>query len=255
MIALMGAVREEVGFLKRRLGLSCVLRRPPLYVYAGDSRHPDLLLVQMGMGRQRAEEATYLVLDAYPVDALVSFGFAGGLREDVEIGDVILCRDVRCLDASGQEDAAQDSDADLLASASKALETAGVRFRYGRCVSGTSVVSDPTVKRDLGALTQAAIVDMESGWMASCAAKRSVPFLTVRVVSDRLEDPLPPISGGAVDAGWRTRVRIAGQVFGNPRRLRPLIRLARNVQLARKNLEHAMRVCITAWETAKEEGR
>ena len=100
MIAIIGAVREEVRPLARRLEMSCIEQRGALRVYRHAAPCGDVLLVQSGMGREHAETACEHMIDAYAVDGLLSIGFSGALRDDLSAGDLVLCSGV-CLGANG----------------------------------------------------------------------------------------------------------------------------------------------------------
>ncbi len=248
MIAIIGAVREEVRPLARRLGMSCIEQRGSLHVYRRAASCGDVLLVQSGMGREHAETACEHVLDAYAVDGLLSIGFSGALTIDLSIGDLVLCSDVR-IDAAGScEGSAAPIGDPLKRRIAHALEEAEAAVCIGRCITCTDVVATPADKRTLAGVWDADIVDMEAGWIARIAAREALPFAALRVVSDRVGDPLPPLGGEALDHGGVSRWRIAVHAAYHPRSLAALLRLAGNVRKAQRSLSYAVDVIVNEWE-------
>ena len=62
--------------------------------YYLSKKHPDVVLVEGGIGRQRASEATRQLAERYELELIVSAGFAGGVQEGLSTGDVCLCERV-----------------------------------------------------------------------------------------------------------------------------------------------------------------
>ena len=195
MIALLGALREEVSGLRRQMSLVEVLAEPTCHVYRGEYRGKDVLLAQTGVGRQRVETATKLILERYSVTTLVSLGFAGALAAQLRVGDMVVCSTLHCATGPIQEATrprSYRSDEGLLRLATQALEDTGVRFCIGSGVTVPQLVSSPEKKQELGGAFQAHIVDMESYWIARIASDRQIPFVAVRAISDTERDTLPP---------------------------------------------------------------
>lgn len=239
MIALLGALREEVSGLQKQMGLLEVLAGPTCRLYRGEYRGRDVLLAQTGMGRQSAETATKLVLERYTVDTLISLGFAGALTEEFEVGDAVICAKLYCASEPVQEAArprAYCSDDGLLRLAAQALEGTSVRGRTGSGVTVPRLVCSPEERRELGRAFHADIVDMESYWIAQIASGRQVPFVAVRTISDTWQDSLPPFDQMMTVEGrlkWRA---IFSHFFHHPQHLTVLLTLSQNARRARENL-------------------
>jgi len=253
MIAIIGAVREEVQPLARRLELSCIEQRGSLYVYRHAASRGDVLLVQSGMGREHAEEACEHVIGAYPVDELLSIGFSGALRDGLSAGDVLLCSDVRIDEEACGDGSRATSDDQLTQRIAHTLELAGTPVGTGRCITCANVLSTPAGKHALADRWGVDVVDMEAGWIARIAARNTIPFAALRVVSDRVGDTLPPLGDGSVDLGRVSRCRIAVRAACRPRSLAALLRLAVNVRRAQRSLARAVDAIVDVW-TRSEEG-
>jgi adenosylhomocysteine nucleosidase len=227
MLVVMAAMRQEVSALR---GCTAAGSVEGCRLFRAGHGDKEVLVVQTGVGRENVERSARAILGKYPVSALVSFGFGGGLTDGLNIGDIVLCSD---LCAEGSPSCLCDSGL---------LEAAGhVDGGRNRVVRGTGVsVGQPAateaMKRTLAAAFKADSVDMESYWVGRIATEKRVPFLTVRVVSDTVRDSLPEMEG-MLGGGGKIRWRglLAG-IISHPGRLLPMLRLYRNMKKAGTSL-------------------
>ena len=248
MIAFLGALREEVSGLQRQMGLEEVFAGPTCHLYGGEHRGKDILLAQTGMGRQRAETATELVLERHSVTALISFGFAGALTEELEVGDLLICETLHCapgptLEATGPR--SYSSDDGLLRLATGALGGTTPRFRIGSGVTVPHIVRSPEERRELGRAFHADIVDMESYWIARIASDRQIPFVAVRAISDTWQDNLPPFDQMTTSDGGLKWKEASSYFLRRPQHLAKLLTLSHNARRARDSLT-ACADCLVA---------
>src|SRR5262249_16404406 len=142
-----------------------------------------VLVVQTGVGVAATEKALAWLLSQprvgdvpYRPRLVLSAGYAGALREDEQIGDIILATDV--MDTAG-----------TIRSTTWPGELPAGEWRppirRGRLLTVAQLVGDPAAKRELGAKHDAVAVDMESAVVAAMCAKRGVPFGCLRANSDR----------------------------------------------------------------------
>jgi adenosylhomocysteine nucleosidase len=248
MIALLGALKEEVSDLRRQMGLEKVHAEPARHLYRGEHRGRDAVLVQTGMGRERAETATKLVLERYPVTVLVSLGFAGALTEDLKVGDVVVCSTLFCAEGRGQgatKPISYCSDDGLLRHATEALEGTAVRFCLGSGVTVPQVISTPEERRELRKAFDAHVVDMESYWIARIASDKRIPFVEIRSISDTPRDSLPPL-GQMLTENGRMRWKEALSYFlRHPGLPIVLLGLAWNARRASRSLTIAVLSFVT----------
>ena len=238
LLALLGAVKQEVDGLRKRLGLREVAAPPGRHLFAGQCGQREVLLLQTGMGRQRAGAAAEYLLGRYPVGILISLGFAGALRGDLGVGDLVLCQ--RLLTTNPSDGAACHSDADLLAQAARAATEAQCRWVTGDSLTADGLAADPREKLALGETSGAASVDMETYWLARAAAARRIPFLAVRAISDTLPQKLPPFER-LVDADgvWRS-AKATSYLLAHPAELAALPTMYRNARRAQMSLTRAL---------------
>ena len=233
MIGLFAATGMEVTGLRRRLNVSESSQEHGCRIERGRYEDWDVLLVQFGMGRARAEAAGKSVLPRYPLSAVLSLGFAGALVGGLSAGDVVLCSAVR----HGREEAIE-CDSNLLFRAAMASQPFAVTNAVA--VSSETFVSSPVTKRGLAVSSGASVVDMESYWIGKEAQRLGLPFLSVRAISDPLAARLPPIERFIDGDGCWCPGRIALHCLARPQALIGLLSFGRAARRAASNLALAM---------------
>lgn len=152
-----------------------------------------VLVVRTGIGLVNAASAATAVLERFEPATLISAGSAGGLRADVNVGDVVIGTEYRYMDADatafgyapGQVPGMPESyacDPALLAAA-QGLPSGGSVWR-APMLSGGAFVTAANVGATRELFPEAVSTDMESTALAQVCASRDVPFLAVRSISD-----------------------------------------------------------------------
>jgi len=146
--------------------------------------HSGLALLETGEGVANAESQLNAWLERRSAHAVLSMGFAGALSSELQVGDLVVANSVH--------GAAAAPDRELLAAASRIRLNTPVRF-------GTALTSDVilwratekhTLAKSLGE-DEIGFVDMESTAIAGVCARRDVPFLIVRSITDLFDEDLP----------------------------------------------------------------
>jgi adenosylhomocysteine nucleosidase len=178
-----------------------------------------------GMGRDHALEAAKTSL-TYKPDICVSTGLAGSLRSGYRPGDILAAR----LVSEVGEPVAVASHPELLSTA----VDCGAR-QIERLATSRTLVARAEQKRQLG--SQAEAVDMESYTILAEAARRGVPAVAIRAVSDTVEFDMPYDFERARDAKGQIRLMaIASQVLRKPSGLPELLKLAHDSRFAARRL-------------------
>lgn len=215
-VAVVAAMVQELGPLRRRLGLRPVAG-DVAHLYEGTSGGRRIVGVVTSMGTAAATDVTSAVLDRYDVDHLLAIGIAGAVAEDLAIGE-------------------------LLAPAAVEVEHTGERLDHaplgGVAPRGTLLSTDrlhntPEALAELRARDVVA-VDMETAAIALVADARGVPWSVLRAISDRAGDPLVDDellamtrADGSADIGATARYLIR-----HPGRIPHLARLGRGMRAA-----------------------
>jgi len=205
------------------------------------------LLVLTGMGEEKARQASKLVLDKYPVSAVISTGFGGALNEKTKIGDIVVCSRLVCGEDPVREQNHKkvlESDIRLVSISRKTLEDSGTGFITGAGVTVPYVSSTPENKLALGKQFEADMVEMESYWIGKIAAEKKLPFIEVRSIFDGVQDDLSLLSRIIPPDGKVKPMTALADVISHPERMKTLAYYAGNAKKAGRNLTVFLRKLI-----------
>ncbi len=249
-LAIIAAFHQEIGGYLDTHRFELTDRHGYLRVYHSDLK-PDVVVVEGGIGRERAEAAVTLAIDRYRPDHLVNAGFAGGVLEDVGVGDLFLCDRLYSLEGPAplwRESSAGERALDGLDARSVLIDDGdGIDYTVCGCMTVPGLASGANMKTWIGANFPVRIIDMESYWVSEIAASRRVPHMIVRSVLDPLDQTLPDFVGRAVDDDdnrrWSAAVRY---VVSHPTHVPRLMNLALQVRRTRASLGRFLGTLKTA---------
>jgi nucleoside phosphorylase len=120
--------------------------------------------------------------------------------------------------------------------------------RGARLIPGTAVTTSGEQAPLTGADDIACpVLEMETAGVLRAASEHGVPFFSIRSISDSPDEPLPFSIAETLDKDGRLRPgRVVAMVLRDPRLLSRLIRLARNMDLAMRNLVAAVLAAVEA---------
>lgn len=202
--------------------------------HAGDFEVFDWgMLAIAGLGFERASEAAQGLIER-GARALLSWGVAGGLANDLVPGDLLL-----------PERVVSDDDEWIADQALRARvqQVLGVRVHEGGALFCSRVpVTSVEAKRTLAGRGMLA-VDMESAGVATIARRAGVPFVAVKAICDPASRGIPAMMLRLLDSNGGVRWRaMPGVLRGGPRAWRDLNGLRKDMAAARGSLWRAARV-------------
>ncbi len=247
MIVIVAALYEEVSTLLLRGRFRSAKGPAGLSVYY--NHHSvghvivDRMVIVSGAGAEKAKAAAEWAIAEHRPEAVISLGFGGACREDIDAGDVVLATEVRRLEGKpffwdekslGE---AVTPGPELLIAARSAAEVASIDFFMGRIISLPTVAKTAAMKLWLGKVLGAAAVDMESYYVGQAAAAAGVPFLAVRGIVDIASLELPDFVANMDTGPAVKRLRpVAGYLLRTPSEVGSLSRLGRSAFRARKSM-------------------
>ena len=204
-IAIVGAMREELHALMPLLKDHRSERIAGREFHLGTIHGRPVVLALSGIGKVAAASTAVLLIHAFDAQCLVFTGVAGGLGEEVEVGDVVVARQLlqHDMDASplfprfevpltGRARFEADTsiaDGLVAAAAAVASHRPGARLHQGLLVSGDRFVASRSESDALRVLLPDALaVEMEGAAIAQVCTDFSRPFGVVRTISDRADD-------------------------------------------------------------------
>lgn len=190
----MTATRIEFNAVARAFQVSHPVSQYGHRALASHDHGLNILLIQSGMGPNKARTCTRQLLDNASWDVIVSTGFAGAL-DLIPIGSVLIGHEV-CEEPNSTFDALLGlprvaCHPDWVHSALDLHWTGQESLRAGAFVSVDHVLTHSVDKHKLKALTSAIGVDMESAAIGEVAQEHCQPFLIVRAISDGVNEDLP----------------------------------------------------------------
>ena len=103
MIALIGAMPEEVAIIKEKIEDLQEKKIAHVTFYEGKYEGRNIVLMLSLPGKVNAAIATTLLLDHYKPEYVINIGTCGALQGDMEIGDMIVATEVRHFDVDATE--------------------------------------------------------------------------------------------------------------------------------------------------------
>ena len=152
-----------------------------------------VVLAKSGVGKVNAAVTGTVLVYEFAPDCMISTGVAGGLDKSINIGDVVLGAYTCYHDVYVGEEVVQKSnnhtgkfpaDACLLKNAGALQEWSGI-LKSGLICTGDQFIDNRDKLREIkNAYPEALAVDMESCSLAQVCDLFSVPFLSLRIISD-----------------------------------------------------------------------
>ena len=176
------ALGIESGSFVDKLEESASLRCRSFVEHAGQFEGRRVVIIETGVGRPAAARAVDDAIAIHRPAWVVSAGFAAGLRDELQRGHIVMADQV--VDAGGNE-----LSVGLKIDPAAIAATRGLHL--GRLVTVDHIVRTTREKRDLGAQFNAVACDMETSAVAEVCCSAKVRFLSVRVISDAVDDELP----------------------------------------------------------------
>jgi adenosylhomocysteine nucleosidase len=146
--------------------------------HAGKLAGKEVVIVDGGVGGKAAQRATAEAIKFYQPRWVISAGFAGALDDNLRRGHILMADEVASL--TGER----------LAIGMKLEASKGLHV--GRLLTVGDVVRRPEERRRLAAEHAAVACDMETFAVAQACAEKGVKLLSVRIISDAVDDELPP---------------------------------------------------------------
>jgi purine-nucleoside phosphorylase len=162
-----------------------------MFGYTGEYKGVKLSVQGSGMGIPSIGIYSYELYNAYDVDNIVRIGTAGGIQDNLKIGDVVIgmgaCTDsnyANHFDLPGIYSAIATYE--LLEKAVNAAKEKGCKYEVGNIVSNDVFYSDDTTAMDRWKKMGVLAVEMESFGLYLNAARANKNALCILTISDEI---------------------------------------------------------------------
>lgn len=220
-IGIIGAMEEEVSRLKEMMEQVTIQKKASMEFNLGILNGKEVVVVRSGIGKVNAGICTQILVDDFQVDAIINTGIAGSLKNEINIGDIVISTDALQHDVDAREfgyEPGQIPRMEVLAfkADSRLIEQAEasshevnpeVGVFKGRVVSGDQFIADRRVKESIIEKFQGYCTEMEGAAIAQAAYLNQVPFVVIRSISDKADDSAsvdyPAFEKKAIENGVR----------------------------------------------------
>jgi adenosylhomocysteine nucleosidase len=202
MLGIIGAMEIEVNRIKEQMEDVSVTDKAGMSFFEGKWNGNDVVVVRSGIGKVNAAVCAQILVDTFHADAIINTGIAGSLKNEINIGDIVLSTDAiqHDMDAQGfgyapgvipqMEVSDFQADEKLIELAKKCCAEVcpDIQVFTGRVVSGDQFISDKKKKEWLSSQFEGLCAEMEGAAIAQAAYLNHVPFLIIRAISDKADD-------------------------------------------------------------------
>ena len=194
MIGIIVAEIEEMEAVKELMENVNSIDIYNLKIYTGRINNKDFLLVRSGVGKVNAARVTQIITDKFDLSFIINLGSAGGLNENLQIGDIVLGKTLVQHDfdvtAFGRDKGFIpetgrffECDKNLLEKCKK-LQIENQKIVVGTIASGDTFLTDINLKEKIKKDFNADCVEMEGSAIAQVCTLNKVPFVVIRSISD-----------------------------------------------------------------------
>ena len=195
-IGIIGAMESEVALLTEALSHGEKKEYAHNTFVVGDYGRNRLVVACSGIGKVNSACTAQIMADRFDVDCIINTGIAGGLADEVNVGDVIISDTLTYHDFTlrfltyrypfTERFAADKALIDAAAGACDELQN--ITYYVKNIVSGDQFVTESAVKKRIREASDAYCVEMEGASIAHACAMNDIPFVVIRTVSDNADD-------------------------------------------------------------------
>ncbi len=200
MIGIIGAMASEVDGLKAIMSHLEVKTVSTVDFYKGKINDTEVVVAQAGVGKVNAALTAQTMILEYNVGAVINIGVAGGIADNLRIGDIVVADRVceHDMDTTPLGDPAgfitgldcvyMECDKDVSSLIMECTKELGYNSIYGTIASGDIFVSTDDVRNKIRDVFNGAAAEMEGAAIGHVCAMNNVPFAVLRAMSDCAND-------------------------------------------------------------------
>ena len=169
------------------------------------------VVMQSGMGKVRAASMCQMIIDKYQVDTFFEFGFAGGLVDTLNIGDIVVITGVSEHDMPNRSEIQHEQEtwrerlfqfsaSSITKFATDLSAYPNITITKSAVICGDMDVYNREVRDRIAAESGAVAVNWESSAIVDVCAINNVKYVGIRVISDLcVEEDSGPIPNERIE--------------------------------------------------------
>jgi nucleoside phosphorylase len=226
MIAVTFALPTESSLLTSSLTNKRLQTCAGTEIIYGNVGSRTVAILHTGVGRRIFEKRIDDFLRQEKPEFLLSTGFAGGIDEALEVGDLFLAENF--------------SDPRLLSVAEQIFKQR--KLCVGKLFTSPSIAHSLSERNEIARLDDASAVDMETESIARVCLAQNIRMLSLRVISDTSREPFPapPSVLFDIERQKTNLIRFAAYFVKHPTNIGSMVRFAGQIRRARENLTNAL---------------
>ncbi|MFA7345568.1 MAG: hypothetical protein WC003_14805 [Terrimicrobiaceae bacterium] len=181
----------------------------------------------LGVTGERSAAAMKRMIEKSRPEIIVSAGFSGALQPDLGLGAIVIGENF--------------SDPQM---------TRALRhfpdFRTGPIITVPEILETSAAKKNLGEISGALAGDLESAHLYQVCCQAGIPMVSVRTISDILEQDVPLPGNVLIDSktGRSDPASIFRYLFRHPAKAAQFAKLVNNARSAQQSLANALAVIL-----------
>ena len=197
-IGIIAAMSEEIASIEKLMSDIIVKNIYDLEFTLGRIHSKNVVLVKSGVGKVNAARTTQILIDNFDLEYVINVGTAGGLNEEIEIGDVVIAEKLVQHDfdvTAGGHEKGYISDTGrffyseevLVDKSKRIIEDMNEEFKAitGLIATGDIFVQDIKVKDRIKEEYNSYCTEMEGAAIAQVCYLDRIPFIVIRSISDK----------------------------------------------------------------------
>ena len=202
MLGIIGAMEVEVKELREMMENPQAQTVAGMTFYQGTINGKEVVVVRSGIGKVNAGICSQILVDRYQVEGIINTVIAGSLRNEINIGDIVLAtvavqHDVDAtgfgyplgeIPQMGIKEFPADERLRALAEECSKKANPDIQVFCGRVASGDQFISNKEKKNWIQDNFDAYCTEMEGAAIAQAAYLNNIPYLVVRAISDKADD-------------------------------------------------------------------
>lgn len=200
MIGVIGALDVELNYFFENMAIAKTELIGDKTYYIGRLENQDVVVAKSDIGKVNAAITATVLALYFKVDLIINTGVAGGLSP-AKLGDIILSEGLAYFDASltaiddtpygklGDDPLIVETDVVHLEKAKSIFDRLGYDYKLGHIVSGDKFVTKLRYLDKISKNVQNILAcEMEGMAIALTAYKFNISFISIRGISDMVED-------------------------------------------------------------------
>ena len=225
MIAVTFALPTESQEFLRHLSKKSRTRRGGVSATRGRIDDRLIEVLHTGVGEKVCRQRLEKFLQDQKFDYLIAAGFAGAINDELQIGDLLVARNFS-----------------TIALNTKSSSLSSLPIHIADLLTVHELIDSVEERMKLARTSSAAAVDMETEFIAQACAGRSLPLLSLRVISDTPRHGLPAPANVLFDIEQqRTHMfKLAQHFLARPNHVPRLAQFTKRIKSARRTLATAL---------------